>query len=368
MVDTMLDASLPPEIKHLADQIMANCHRSDARYAGSFSLCGLLLRLRDFFRWESGLAPWASIEGEAVLDWIQAREDLWCDLEKEDVIPLKWQGRQVNAYDFAEINRDIVPQGFYYGAGLAAFMKPTFFLARLLRRENLNGLTVSYLGDELARDLFTVPAMTRGNEIVARRRPLAAYLWDTILHSGESKQKAIELTLERYDLNRRDFDRPDREWRDRFENMLDGEMEPFVRHEYGETTDLTFPSGEWRTIIGAHPHSRVELMARTIKDLLADTNESGRLTFIVEHRREASLGIYVALLDGLSSYLFSEIGPVFEEFLTDRNWAAVDQARRIAYARAEKMARQLLDLARENRPPEWLAEQVEKSMYKPLNL
>jgi hypothetical protein len=364
----MSDASLPTEIKNLAGQIMSNCHRSDAKYAGSFSLCGLLLRLRDFFRWESGLAPWAPVEGDPVLDWIQAREDLWCDLENMDVEPLVWRDQRIEPYDFDKINQDLIPQGFYYGAGLAAFLKPTFFLARLIRQEKLNGLTVSYLGDELARDLFTVPAMTRGNEIVARRRPLAAYLWDTILHSGASRQRAIGLALECYGLERSDFDRPDKEWRDRFEQLLDGEVEPFVWHEYGEATDENFPVAVWRAIIGGHPHSRVELMARTIKDLLADTGDSGRLNFIIQNQREASLGIYVALMDGLSSCLFPEIDPIFEDFLTGRDWTALEQARQEANNRAVNMARQLMELSQKNKSGEWLADQVEKTLYKPLNL
>jgi len=46
------------DIQSLACQIKHNCNISDARYWGMYSLCGLLLRLRELYKVEKGIRPW----------------------------------------------------------------------------------------------------------------------------------------------------------------------------------------------------------------------------------------------------------------------------------------------------------------------
>ncbi|MGA2402714.1 MAG: hypothetical protein ABSG91_13580, partial [Syntrophobacteraceae bacterium] len=46
------EGALKPEISDLQRQVQKNCDISDARHAGVYSLCGLLLRMRDLYKWE----------------------------------------------------------------------------------------------------------------------------------------------------------------------------------------------------------------------------------------------------------------------------------------------------------------------------
>ncbi|MEW5722850.1 MAG: Sfum_1244 family protein [Thermodesulfobacteriota bacterium] len=357
------------EVQDLARQVTANCHASDADHAGSFSLCGLLLRLRDYYKWENGLEPWSEVPAPAVLAWVEEREKLWEEIQGSRTNPLLWRGRKVDPFDSETLNADLGELGYYYGAGLAAFMKPSFFLGKILEARVLGHFSVVYLGGELARDLFTVPAQTRGRDIIARRRPLAAYLWDTIMYSGSSRKRAADLALRVYGLERPDLAKPPSEWAPRFEKLLDGEIEAFVRHEYGEATDTVFPREDWQVLVGANPHSRLELMARQIKDLLADTSDEGRLGFIIRERRLASLAIYVSLLDGLAALLFPEMVPAFDRFLEDQDWEGIEGARLAARERVRNMAEQFRAMAVQGRDrPQWLAARVEEDFYRPLGL
>jgi len=358
------------EVESLRRQVMDNCHRSDARYAGAFSLCGLLLRLREYYKWETGRPPWIEAEPQEVLAWIDARESLWETVQDQEMAPLSWRGREIDCFDGDQINQDLAEDGLFYGSGFAAFLKPSFFLGRVVGQRRLGNYKVVYLGEEIARDLFTVPAQTQENQIVARLGPLAAYLWDCILHAGASKQKALETALSAYGLSLAEVKGPNRTWTPKFRAMLNREIEPYVRHEYAEATDEVFPRSEWRALIAAHPHTRTELMARNIKDLLAETGEGGRLDFIIKQRRLGSLGFFAAQLDGLAARLFAELGPAFQVFLRDRDWAVIEAARQKARTRATTMAGQLVSMLQEDRrrTAEWLPEKVEEVFFRPLGL
>ncbi|MBU2549022.1 MAG: hypothetical protein KKB20_11450 [Proteobacteria bacterium] len=366
----MTRPSQHPELEALRGQVLANCHRSDARYAGSFSLCGLLLRLRDYYKWEHDLAPWAEVDSPEVLGWVDERETLWESIQGQEPADLVWRGRRVNPFETEVLNQDLAELGFYYGAGYAAFLKPSFFLARVLDEYEMDGFRVTYLDDEIARDLFTVPAQILGREIVARIRPLAAYFWDSILYAGAWRRTAWSLALAAHGLARDDLTGPAEEWAPRFREMLIEEMAAFVWHEYGEATEPTLSRTRWRALVGANPYSRIELLARTLKDLLADVGDQGRLRFIITNRRVGSLGIYVAQLDGLAARLFPEIGPAFDRFLKEQDWEDMEAARSRAWKRVSGLGRDLMDLAEKSadRPGDWLAARVEEVFYQPLGL
>lgn len=53
------------DVGAFAAQVARNCLVADAHRWGYFSLCGLLLRLRDLYKREAGLEPWARVESAA---------------------------------------------------------------------------------------------------------------------------------------------------------------------------------------------------------------------------------------------------------------------------------------------------------------
>ena len=62
------------DIAQLQRQIQTNCDISDAHHAGLYSLCGLLLRMRDLYKWEQNLLPWQEPEPATLLEWVDTRE------------------------------------------------------------------------------------------------------------------------------------------------------------------------------------------------------------------------------------------------------------------------------------------------------
>ncbi|MEW6263274.1 MAG: Sfum_1244 family protein [Thermodesulfobacteriota bacterium] len=364
-----MDEGLISEIEPLRRQIAANCHRSDARFAGSFSLCSLLLRMRDYFKWDRDLPPWAEVDSPEVLAWIEERERVWDEAADEEIAQLRWRGGEIDAFDSETINQDIEPWGLSYGSGYAAFLKPSFFLAEVINHRQQGGFKVIYLGHELVRDLFTTPAQNLGGRIVARRRPLAAYLWDLILHAGGPRRQAVDLALYEYGLERERMVGPSFNWTPRFEKLLDSEVEAFVWHEIGEAGDQAFPRDVWRALIGAFPHSRLELMARTLKDFLADTSEIGRLKFIIDSRRRASLAIYLADLSSLTARLFPEIVKAYNLLIREGDWSVIEAARCEGRRKAQEMAREMVSLASSvQERPDWVVRRVEERFYQPLGL
>jgi hypothetical protein len=72
------------DIANLAAQVKKNCNISDAKFWGYYSLCGILLRLRELYRIETGLKPHEKIRQGDVGAWITDRESLWRELEDKD--------------------------------------------------------------------------------------------------------------------------------------------------------------------------------------------------------------------------------------------------------------------------------------------
>ena len=87
------------ELQFLRKEIQRNCDISDANFSGSFSLCGLLLRMRDLFKWENGLPPWEEPEHGLILDWVQNREELWQELEGQDCKPIHLHGDCLDPFE-----------------------------------------------------------------------------------------------------------------------------------------------------------------------------------------------------------------------------------------------------------------------------
>jgi hypothetical protein len=63
-------------LRELLPAVQKNCRISDATHSGFYSLCGLFLRLKDQFLWEKDLPPWTETNKEALMDWIESRENL----------------------------------------------------------------------------------------------------------------------------------------------------------------------------------------------------------------------------------------------------------------------------------------------------
>jgi len=91
-------------IPQLQEQIQRNCDISDANYAGLYSLCGLLLRMRDLYKWEQGLRPWQEPEPAELLEWVDDRESRWEAISSSELQPITVGNERFEPFDMAAIH------------------------------------------------------------------------------------------------------------------------------------------------------------------------------------------------------------------------------------------------------------------------
>lgn len=323
----------PPEaVAELAPQVRANCLRSDAAVAGRFSLCGLLLRLRNLYKWENGLPPWREGDSGEVLDWVSRREEQWDALPGLSPLPYRLDGLELDPFDQEGVNRLLRPLGWEYGAGWVSQDLPVFFLGRLAGQRRRDGLEVLELDRELGRDIYFLPGMRQGKRVYLRRDPLAFLLWDKIADPRKSAARFVAFGLAGYGVDRAGLlAAPGTE---ALAPVLAGEMEAVLWHEAGEAAAGPEAGALLERAINDHPASELEHFMRGVKDLLADTVPGGRLAGIIAGASAGALGFFPAWLAGFPRLLFPEIDAAVMEFMAGGDWGTVEQARELGHRRA----------------------------------
>ena len=355
------------DLDHLTSQVLENCSISDSRHAGLYSICGLALRLRDLYKWEKGLDPWIEMDSSEILNWIGEKEENWDLLEEKEFIEITILDKTYDPFDVKGINEVLEPLGFLYGAGYVHSLKPSFFLAVLEEKRLIDGYPVYILGRELARDLLTMPALSQNDSILIRKEAAKLFLWDLIFFIKKSGRSALRFALESYGVKEQDS----KALRRNLERISAAETETYIYHELGEIRDTVFDRNLWRHMIATFPHTPIELLARVVKDLLADTNEHGKLRHIVLQQKEASLALYVAFLDGLRKELFPELKEAFQEFTETHNWQVIEQAISSGYTRAKNYAGMMSRIYRKGKQKndmKWVEVEMEKRLLSPLGM
>lgn len=355
------------KLEDITDQVLQNCSICDSRYADLDSVCSLALRLRDLYKWAKGLDPWVEKDSSEILEWIGGKEQEWESLADRELNAIEICGQTYDPFDTDGINAVLEPKGLLYGAGYAHSLRPTFFLADLEDKRIMNGHTVYILGRELARDLLTLPALSKGDSIFVRRESAQLFLWDRILFVKSSGRPALRFALDTYGLKGEDLSALRR-------NLLrisSTELETYIYHELGEIQDTVFDRDIWRETVAAFPHTPIELLARSVKNLLADTNEYGTLQYLIGGEKTASLAFYVAFLDSLTEQLFPEIGKAFHKFVKTRNWDSVREAVNEGYRTAKKHAETIMAICWEGKKKNdmgWAGKEIQKRLLTPLGI
>jgi hypothetical protein len=357
---------IPPS---LIEGVRWNCDIASAGQSGHFSLCGLLMRLRQLYKWEHGLSPWREPEVADALEWIARRERTWDDLEDASWRTLLWGESAIDPFAVATLNRRLIPQGLAYGAGLSRGLTPTFFLGELLEERREGELTILILGPELARDLDASPALCQGNLIYARRQALAFYLWDHLADPIQQANAYLQVALKAYDLPLKKLIKDPEAHQEQFNAFLAGELEAVIRHEMGEALEPSLKDA-FPAVLERFPQTRLELWVRTLKDALADVNDWGRLAYIVAEERLPSLAVMLAWRPGLLPALLPELEPAFQDLLATGDWGVMDAARRCAMRRLREIAASLNTLleAPEAASATWLQDELHRCYLAPLGL
>lgn len=357
-------------VGNLTERIQENCNISDAHYAGVYSLCSLLLRLRDLYKWQHGVPPWEEPEPAKLLGWVDSREEMWEHITTVEFLPLEVGDESFDPFDVTGINARLRPLGLVYGAGYATGMKPSFFLAHLKESRQLGDLRVSIVGHELARDIFMAPAMRQGDEIFARPAAMMFFLWDQILEMRPSAREALIYALAQHDLNALEVRSSPKDLGPALEPIALLELDTWIYHEIGEVREDAFNGSLWHEIVSTYSNSPIEIFARVVKDLLADTHSEGLLGHIIEHGIKSSLGFYVSFMRPFTRLLFPEIIEAFSHFRSNGDWGKIEKARADGHSKAHGHARALVDFheAGRRRGDTWAKAKIISEILGPLGI
>ena len=171
------------------------------------------------------------------------------------------------------------------------------------------------------------------------------FLWDQLLYISASARPALTFVLEkegikdqRHEALHKHLPRLSRI----YERLL-------IQHEIGELEESVFPDELWREILAAFPHTAIEYLARTLKDLLADTGPKGLLNQLVSDKNEKGLGLYLAFRQSLAKSLFPELHSAFVNFCKDEKWEHILRAGVRGHETARAYALMICDLFRNAR-------------------
>ncbi|MBU0514087.1 MAG: hypothetical protein KJ621_04880 [Proteobacteria bacterium] len=356
------------DVQSLAKRVKRNCDVSDARFGRQFSMCGLLLRLRNLYKSENGVPPWEEPDSGPMLEWVAGRERLWDRLESEEIAALEVGGQRVDPFDVEEINRRLAPAGFAYAAGYGPFLKPTFVLGELLSRRRDHGLDCLVIGRELARDLSFSPAMRQGEVVIGLTGAMRLFFWDRVGEPAGSTSRYMAAALNYCGLDLARIRRRPAEHAGAVDEVCGAEVETYLAHERGEARDDTLDPAAWREAVADHAATEIELLARTLKDLLADTHDQGLLIHVRDADRPASLLFYLAFVPMLHRLLMPEVVAAAERFVTRPDWEELTRAKDEARQRIVGLSRRLFDLieAGRHRPPDWTRREVHDRIVVPL--
>ncbi|WP_295878521.1 Sfum_1244 family protein [uncultured Thiohalocapsa sp.] len=298
----------PNELKTLTAAVQYNCHVSDARHGGDYSLCVYLMKMREYYRWEQKLPYGAPLGKDAVGDWLQAREQLWEGLEDADLRPLSIRGRDYDPFDADAINDSLGEEGLVYSSGLGNRAKPHFFLGRLEQRVSRANCTVYVAAGEYARDLAAPPAMTLGDSIFLRRESLRRMLWEKLESWRWNRpDNALGRAFACYDF--------DADLEGALDAMTDREIDNALLHEQGEyEAGRLLDDAAWNAMLADVVGTPAELAARAVRDHLADALVT--LPRLAEQADAPALHFYVGNLNNMRKHLFPGLTTAYDAWRT----------------------------------------------------
>ncbi|MEE9342431.1 MAG: Sfum_1244 family protein [Gammaproteobacteria bacterium] len=303
-------------LNELQPVVQRNCHISDALHASNYTLCVYLLKMREYYRWEQHLSLDKTLDKGKIGRWLSQRERFWESLEDVEYSNLPLQDACFDPFSSDAINRQLISQGFVYSAGYGVHSKPIFFLARLDRTVTEGDKNIYISSHEFARDLTAPPAMSLGNSIFIRKESLQRMLWEKI---DEWRWNRLDNAMGRA-IGFYDFDNA---FETSLSAMTENEITTLILHESGEVLAGSLIEDGWHEMLASSKHPQVELVARAVRDHLADALTT--LPALIE-TASPSLHFYMANLTGMRKHLIPSILNAYNGWLGTGNIDALSDA------------------------------------------
>ena len=301
-------------MKDLQSVVQNNCHISDAQYAGNYTLCIYLLKMREFYRWESRQPFGIAIPRDEVGQWLTQRERLWDEVEDNEFAPLLINDISIDPFESRLINQQINEQDLVYSGGYGLYGKPVFFLAELEQSRQFDDYTLYISNRELARDLAAPPGMIQDRCVYIRRESLRRFIWEKVEESSWHKQEnPLARALACYDFK----NNPD----ESLEKMTDIEVDTVLHHEIGEIKAGQILGDDWEQMILALPRSQAEIMARAVRDNIADAIST--LPKLIHNSEAAQIHFYFANLSSMRKLIFPSLMDSYQQWLKNKNTSSL---------------------------------------------
>lgn len=323
---------------NLTRLVQRNCHISDAKHAGSYTLCIYLLKMREYYRWETAQPFSNTLSTDDIGQWLTEREGLWEDLENEDYQPIETNNTSYGPFDSEAINKVLLNQGLVYSGGIGYKAKPHFFLAKLEREEKLNGYQILISSDEYARDLTSPPAMSHDKTIYIRRESFKRMIWEKIeTWQWNKPENAMARAMQCYDFTNN--------LEGALEAMTNNELESSVLHEIGEIKAGEQLQG-WSEMMSDITFTQAEIIARAVRDHLADAIST--LPVLLQQQNEASIHFYFANLTNMRKHIFPSLEAAYQQWATSHNMSELENAVNKSQGHWQDIATRMLSLHNEH--------------------
>lgn len=319
------------DLKTLTESVQKNCHISDAQFAGHYTLCVFLLKMREYYRWEKSIPQSQSLPKEAVGLWLTQRETEWDELESLPLSSIRIGDESFEPFESAAINQRLNPLGYVYSGGIGIFHKPYFFLGKLERKETQHGITLLVSSDEYARDMVAPPAMLQDNTVFIRKQCLRRAIWERIeewlmkrppdspmartlaCYSPQDASPRFEITTT-YDEDMESI----------LDQITETELESVFLHETGEAQARQLLGPQWEVLLSELPRSKAEFIVRAVRDHLADSLTT--LPTLLETENAAALHFYFANFTGMRRELFPEALLAYQAWVESGNLSSLKHA------------------------------------------
>ncbi len=345
------------DLDQLISTVQHNCHISDAKYAGNYTMCIYLLKMREYYRWETANGFSDQLLPENIGAWISQREALWEELEDQCYQSLSIANACLDPFQSDDINRVLAPQQLIYSAGYGIKAKPHFFIAQLEQQQQYNHYNIYIAGKEYARDLTSPPAMSHNKTIYIRRESFKRMLWERIEEWRWHKpQNALARTINCYAFED-DIDLA-------LNNMTDNELQAAILHEIGEIQAGETLHG-WQDMMQAIIFTQAEIMARAVRDHFADTLHTlpALLKNTEKHPdQHASIHFYFANLTAMRKQLFPSLIQAYQQWLQNNDMTVIQKTVKHARLHWQKLAEDILAIYQQqaDQPGRQIADEIEK--------
>lgn len=322
-------------MKSLDQQVQQNCHISDAQYAGNYTLCIYLLKMREFYRWEEQLPFTKKLNNDDIGQWLTQRESLWDDIDETPLLNLRINDQTIDLFDSDKINQQLEKQQLVYSGGYGLYGKPVFFLGELIHKERHEDYTLYISGKELARDLAAPPGMAQNKTVFIRRESLRRFIWEKFEESHWHKQEnPLARALACYDFKTQ----PE----ESLEKMTDNEVDTVLQHEIGEIQAGKILGNSWEEMLLSLPRSQAEIMARAVRDNIADMLST--LPNLLDKNEPAQIHFYFSNISSMRKMIFPSLPAAYKNWLETGSTSELKSLNSQASEHWINIARQMLDI------------------------